>query len=90
MKSSLSLKIDSDIKKSAQALAADFGIPLSTLINLYLKDLVLKKEINFSRSKQMTPYLEDILEKIEEDISQNKNLSQKFKTTQEALEFLDK
>jgi DNA-damage-inducible protein J len=90
MKTSLSLKIDSDIKKSAQALAADFGIPLSTLINLYLKDLVLKKEINFSRSKQMTPYLENILEKVEEDISENKNLSQQFKTTKEALDFLDK
>jgi addiction module RelB/DinJ family antitoxin len=90
MKTSLSLKIDSDIKKSAQALAADFGIPLSTLINLYLKDLVLKKEINFSRSKQMTPYLENILEKVEEDIFENKNLSQEFKTTKEALDFLDK
>jgi addiction module RelB/DinJ family antitoxin len=90
MKTSLSLKIDSDIKKSAQALAADFGIPLSTLINLYLKDLVLKKEINFSRSKQMTSYLENILEKVEEDISENKNLSQQFKTTKEALNFLDK
>jgi hypothetical protein len=38
----------------------------------------------------MTSYLENILEKVEEDISENKNLSQQFKTTKEALNFLDK
>ena len=46
----ISLRIDNDVKKSAEQACADIGISLSTAINIYLKKLGRERRIPFEVS----------------------------------------
>lgn len=48
MKTMINIKADKDVKKKAQKIAADLGMPLSTVINAYLKEFIRTKEVRFS------------------------------------------
>lgn len=43
----ISLKIDDDVKRSAEQVCADIGMSLSTAINIYLKKLGRERRIPF-------------------------------------------
>lgn len=45
----LSVKTDAKLKKKAQEVARDLGLPLGTIINRYLKDFVAYQRIVFER-----------------------------------------
>ena len=47
-KVSTSISIDADVKAKAQELFADFGMDLSTAINVFLKQSIYEKRIPFS------------------------------------------
>ncbi len=47
-KTLLTVKIDKSLKANAQKTAEKFGIPLGTLVNSMLRQMVLKQEVNFS------------------------------------------
>ncbi len=57
MKTLLSIKTEKPLKLEAQRIAQEFGIPLSTLINAFLKQFVRNKEISLDISHKPTPYL---------------------------------
>ena len=46
----ISLRIDDDVKKSAEQVCADIGISMSTAINIYLKKVGREKRIPFEVS----------------------------------------
>ena len=46
----ISLRIDDDIKKSAEQVCADIGISMSTAITIYLKKLGRERRIPFELS----------------------------------------
>ncbi|MBI3459289.1 type II toxin-antitoxin system RelB/DinJ family antitoxin [Candidatus Azambacteria bacterium] len=46
-KTTILIKTDKQIKKVAQDFAHDIGIPLSTLINAYLRQLAIEKRVTF-------------------------------------------
>ncbi|MDD2957261.1 MAG: type II toxin-antitoxin system RelB/DinJ family antitoxin [Lachnospiraceae bacterium] len=46
----ISLRIDDDVKKSAEKACADIGISMSTAINIYLKKLGRERRIPFEVS----------------------------------------
>ncbi|MDO4618256.1 MAG: type II toxin-antitoxin system RelB/DinJ family antitoxin [Clostridia bacterium] len=52
-KVSTTVTIDSDIKAEAQALLADFGLDLSTAINIFLRQTVRENAIPFSISREV-------------------------------------
>lgn len=43
----INLRIDDDVKRSAEQVCADIGLSLSTAINIYLKKLGREKRIPF-------------------------------------------
>lgn len=58
----LNIKTDKKLKEEAKKVSAELGIPLSTVINAFLKQFVRDKEITFSAGQyRPTPYLERIL-----------------------------
>jgi len=75
MKTLISVKIDKEIKIEAQNLSQNLGIPLSTLVNAYLRQFVREKKATFSTAWQMSPELESVLGPIENDIKHGKNTS---------------
>jgi len=64
-KIAISVKVDKDIKESAQVLAKDMGLNLSSLINAYLHKLVKTKKVELYEPEQMSPFLESQLEAVE-------------------------
>ena len=58
----LNVKTDKKLKEEAKKVSAELGLPLSTVINAFLKQFVRDKEITFSANHyRPTPYLEQIL-----------------------------
>ncbi|MAZ56593.1 hypothetical protein CL653_02280 [bacterium] len=58
----LNIKTDKDLKVEAQSVAKELGLPLSTVINAFLRQFVRDKEVTFSAdTHRPTPYLEGIL-----------------------------
>ncbi len=59
----LNIKTDKKLKADAKQVAEELGVPLSTVINAFLKKFVREKEITLSANPlRPTPYLEQILE----------------------------
>lgn len=65
----MSFKIDKMLKIRAQETAKSIGIPLSTLINAYLNDMVTTGRVEFTASEKMTPQMERIIEQVELEIA---------------------
>ena len=58
-KVSTNISLDADIKKEAQELFADFGLDLTTAINLFLRQSIREQRIPFE-VKRETPNAETI------------------------------
>ncbi|MEK7589767.1 MAG: type II toxin-antitoxin system RelB/DinJ family antitoxin [Patescibacteria group bacterium] len=89
MKTMINIRADKEVKENAQKIAGDLGLPLSGIINAFLKEFVRSKKISFSAIPKMTPYLENILGKVEKDIDEKKNMTKTFKTAKQANAYLD-
>ena len=85
----INLRIDKGVKQEAQKLAEAMGIPLSTLINAYLKQLVRNREVHISAAPKMSPYLEKIIAEAEEDFRAGKNISPEFDNAEDAIQWLN-
>ncbi|MFZ1483422.1 MAG: hypothetical protein WAS36_00195 [Candidatus Saccharimonadales bacterium] len=85
----LSIKVDEQVKKDAQSVAGAFGIPLSTLINAYLQELAITRQVHFSAVEIMTPEMEKVIAEAEKEIAAG-DVSPRFETAEEAIEFLKK
>jgi addiction module RelB/DinJ family antitoxin len=58
----LNIKTDKKLKAEAQKVAGELGVPLSTVMNAFLKQFVRDKEVTFTANQyRPTPYLERIL-----------------------------
>jgi addiction module RelB/DinJ family antitoxin len=89
MKTMINIKADKEVKESAQKVAKDLGLPLSSVINAFLKEFIRNRHISFSAIPRMTPYLESVLGKVEKDIKDKKNMVGPFNTAEEANAYLD-
>ena len=58
----LNIKTDKKLKAEAREVSAELGVPLSTVINAFLKQFVRDREVTFCANHyRPTPYLEKIL-----------------------------
>jgi len=85
----INIKADIEVKKSAQKIAHELGLPLSGVINAFLKDFIRSRSISFSSVPHMTPALESVLGKIESDVKTGKNMSRVFSSSKQASDYLD-
>lgn len=70
-KTILNFKTDKSLKLEAQKTAEEFGIPLGTIMNAFLRQFVRTKEISFDLAYQPTQYLADIIKEAENDSGKN-------------------
>ncbi len=71
MKTVLNLKIEKSLKTEAQLVAEGFGIPLGTIINALLRQLVHTKEISLNMSGEPTPFLRSVLRESEAELEKD-------------------
>lgn len=88
MKTMITLKADTAIKRQAQEIAENMGLTLSSLLNAFLHQFVAKRSFEISDELEPSPYLKKIIKQAEKDIKNHKNLSPVFKTADEAVAYL--
>ena len=76
-KTLLTIKTDKAIKNSAQEVALEIGVPLSTVINAFLKQFVRDKEVSFSASYKPSAYLRKVIEEGDKELAEGKVKSYK-------------
>ncbi len=86
MKTILNIKIDQTLKTEAQKTAKELGLPLSVVLNNYLKEFVVEKEVVFSINAKTAKKLS----KISTDLPNKKNLSETFTSPDKAISWLNK
>lgn len=58
----LNVKTNKQLKSEAKKVAEELGVPLSTVVNAFLKQFVRDKEVTFSASEyHPTPYLQNVI-----------------------------
>lgn len=88
MKTVLNVKTDKEVKERAQALAKHMGIPLSTVVNAYLKEFVSSGEFHVSREPELRPLVARRLAKHVAEAMVGKNISPAFTTADEVMTWL--
>lgn len=90
MKTLINVKTDKEVKEKAQRVAKDLGVPLSTVINAYLKEFVRSKEVRFSMEPRLRPEVERQINKALKDFASRKNTSTIFSSAREAIQYLNR
>lgn len=88
MKTLINIKTDKELKNNAKKVAEELGLPLGTILNAYLRELVREKRVVFSVPELPNIHTQNILENIASDIKRAKNAEGPF-TYKEAIEYLD-
>jgi len=87
-KVTINIKADRKVKEEAQKIARSFGMPLSTIVNAYLNQLIRTKEIHFYLEGELTPSVKRRLDRLQKEAVEGKNLSPVFHTPQEMNDYL--
>lgn len=98
MKTIINIKADRDVKIKAQKVAKQLGVPLSLVINNYLRDFVRTKEVRFSLNRDtmplgtpegvLKPAVKRRLARLRKEALAGKNLSPAFSNMNDAISYL--
>ena len=69
MNTVISVKVDQEVKDEAQALAKGVGLTLSSLVNSYLRQIIVTRRIELFAPEPMTPRLEAMITQVEAEIA---------------------
>ena len=89
MTTTMLIKLDKDLKDNAQLVASRVGIPLSTLIRAYLKEITSTGKIEFLATETMTPQMVKTIQRAELEIAAGKTYGP-FTSSGNAVKFLKK
>ncbi|HEX7368074.1 MAG TPA: DUF6364 family protein [Candidatus Saccharimonadales bacterium] len=64
----ISVKLDKDVKESAQEVAKSAGLTISTLVNAYLRQVAATRRIELYAPEPMTPKLEKLVAEVEAEL----------------------
>lgn len=89
-KVTINIKADADVKKKAQKVAAELGMPLSTIINAQLHQLIRNKSVHFFVPEgELKPAAKRRLDRLAKEARDGKNLSPAFSDMNEMDAYLD-
>ena len=88
MKTIINIKADRDIKEKASRTAKQMGLPLSTVMNAFLRQFIAEKRVTFSVPLKPTKWLQKVLIEAEEDWKKGKNIEGPFYTAEEFMKDL--
>jgi antitoxin component of RelBE/YafQ-DinJ toxin-antitoxin module len=87
MKSMLNVKMDREVKEGVQEFAREVGMPVSTIINAYLRQILRTRTLTISVPPTMTPYLERTIATARRDYKKKKNLSPILSTPEDVSRY---
>ena len=83
----ITIRVNSATKQQAQKLFNDLGLDLSTAVNIFLKKAVNEEKIPFEISKPQRPNF--TTHRAMARVEKGKGLSKKFKSVEEAMDYLN-
>ncbi|MBU1091859.1 type II toxin-antitoxin system RelB/DinJ family antitoxin [Patescibacteria group bacterium] len=91
-KTLINIRTDVKLKKEAQALAQKIGVPLSSVINAYLREFTQEQRIDFSVHPTPNIRTRKILDAAIHDIKKRnkKAFSPAFSSVDKAIDWLEK
>ena len=89
MKTVINIKADKDVKRKAQGVAQELGLPLSTIINAYLKQFIRTGEVHFFVEGELKPAVKKRLDRLQKEAMEGKNLSPRFSDVEDAIAYLN-
>ncbi len=84
----INIKADREVKERAKRVAQELGLPLSTIINAYLRQFIRNKEVHFFIEGELKPSVKRRLDRLHKDVKEGKNLSPVFHSAEEAIRYL--
>ena len=90
-KAVLNVKTDAKLKKRAQQVASDLGLPLGTVINRYLQTFVIEQRVVFERPEIPNAKTAKILRQARKDWKEGntKAFSPAFDNAEDAIRWLN-
>ncbi len=88
MKTILTIKTDKELKSQAQEVAKELGIPLTTVINSFLRQFVRDRQLILTADYKPSIYLTEIMQEAERDLAHGD--VQKASGVDNLLEMLNK
>jgi addiction module RelB/DinJ family antitoxin len=90
-KTVLNVKTDVEVKREAQKLAKEIGVPLSTIVNAHLKQFISDRRVEFSAPLIPSARLRAVIEEAENDlkIGNTEAFSPRFSTAEDAIRWLE-
>lgn len=85
----LTVKTDKKLKQAAQKVAAELGLPLSAIVNNYLRQIVREPRITFETPLVPNEKTARSLERAHKDYLAGKNIDGPFTSAKEAIAFLE-
>lgn len=85
----INIKTDREVKEKAQEIAKELGLPLSSVVNAYLKEFVRERTVRFSVEPQVRAEVGKLLRQASKDYKSRKNIAGPFKTAKEMDAYLD-
>ncbi|OGG73153.1 hypothetical protein A3A38_03430 [Candidatus Kaiserbacteria bacterium RIFCSPLOWO2_01_FULL_53_17] len=91
MKTMLSVKTDAKLKKKAQQVARDLGLPLGTIVNRYLQQLVTEQRVVFERPEIPNAETRKAIAQVRKDWAEGnmKAFSPAFDNAEDAITWLN-
>lgn len=89
-KTIINLKVSKDLKREAQELADEIGVPLTTVITANLKEFVRSRSLTVSALPRLKPEIEKELGEAIADFKAGRNTSPVMQTPKEIAEYFDK
>jgi antitoxin component of RelBE/YafQ-DinJ toxin-antitoxin module len=85
----INIKTDPNLKNELKTVAKDLGLPIGTIINGYLRELVRERRVVFSAPPALNQRTKRLLQTIDNDIRAGKNVDGPF-SPEEAIAYLKK
>ena len=89
-KTIINLKVSKTLKRDAQELADEIGVPLTTVITANLKEFVRSRSLAVSAFPRLKPEIEKEIGEAIEDYKKGKNISPVFDSPKKAADYLRK
>ena len=89
-KTIINLKVSKDLKREAQELADEIGVPLTTVITANLKEFVRSRSLTISAFPRLKPEIEREIGEAVADFRKGNHTAPVFSSPKEAADYLRK
>ena len=86
----VSFKTDDKTKRDMKKFATELGMPMTTLVNVLIRQALRDRKVTLGPGLKPTPYLQKLIKEAEVDYKADKNISPSFDSVDAMFDHLKK